>query len=41
MFCATKQSILRETGDEVCETDAESKNHACQFCDVNISMAAS
>lgn len=25
MFCATKQSSLKETGDEACETDAESK----------------
>lgn len=25
MFCATKQSSLKETGDEARETDAESK----------------
>lgn len=31
LFCATKQSSLKETGDEVCETDAESKTMLVSF----------
>lgn len=31
LFCATKQSSLKETVDEVCETDAESKTMLASF----------